>query len=278
MSLLADVASQVLALNGGDDQKSLVPIANPRVRRRERQGAGMRAAAAAKPAARLQAKSAFSKPAQVPASAKVKEESKPTQSVQETAEKASLSGTAKNAAPVSKRGVSSGIMQAFSKAAAKPAKAKKELESPKSATPSGEDLSAQPMSDDGEDDEELPQPKPRSLSSFKSKKQREEDLRRMMEEEEEEEALENPETPPEEELMEEEPPASEPAKEEETEVITASANGRRRGKRRVMRKKQIMDDQGYLGRWPTPFQINLARLTMHHSHYSRAWLGVLLRG
>jgi DNA polymerase delta subunit 3 len=278
MALLADAANQVLTLDTGDDHKSLVPIVNPMVRRRERQGAGKRAATAATTAARPQAKSAFSKSGQAPTSAKVKEESKPARPVQETSGKAS-SETTKNAAPALKRGASSGIMQAFSKAAAKPAKAKKAAESPKSATPSGEDSSMQPMSDDGEDDEELPQPKPRSASGFKSKKQREEDLRRMMEEDEqEEEASENPETPPEEEPMEEEePPAPEPVKEEETEVVTASADGRRRGKRRVMRKKQIMDDQGYLGRLPILFQTRLARLTMH-SHHSRARLGVFLGG
>ncbi|KAK4150810.1 hypothetical protein C8A00DRAFT_17710 [Chaetomidium leptoderma] len=247
MALLADAANRVLTLNPGHDQKSLVPITNSRVRRRERQGAGLKAAAAATAAAaEPQAKPMFPKSAQAPASAKVKEESKPSQPVQETAEKTSSSGPAKKAAPALKRGGSSNIMQAFSKAATKPTKVKKEAETSQPATPSDEDPGMQPMSDDGEDDDELPQPKPRSTSGFKSKKQREDELRQMMDEDGEEETPEKAESP-EEEVMEEEPPAPEPAKEEETEVVTASANGRRRGKRRVMRKKQVMDDQGYLG-------------------------------
>jgi DNA polymerase delta subunit 3 len=250
MALLADAANQVLTLDAGDDQKSLVPIINPRVRRRERRGAGAKAGAAT--TIKPQAKPAFSKPAPPPTSAKVKEEPKAAQPVQETADKASSSGPAKKPVPALKRGASSGIMQAFSKAAAKPAKPKKEAEVTSPAALSSGDASVQPMSDDGEDDEEMPQPKPRSASGFKSKKQREEELRRMMEEddeEEEEEASDKAETPAEE-PMDEEPPAPEPAKEEETEVVTASANGRRRGKRRVMRKKQLMDDQGYLGMFP----------------------------
>jgi DNA polymerase delta subunit 3 len=275
MALLVDAANQVLTLDNGADQKGLAPIINPRVRRRERQGAGLKAAAAATAAVKTQAKSAFAKTAPAAASAKVKEESKPAQPVQETAEKGS-SGPAKKAAPPLKRGASSGIMQAFSKAASKPAKVKKEAETPSPAEPTN----MQALSDDGEDDEELPQPKPRSSSGFKSKKQREEELRRMMEEEDEEEnqASEKEDTPEEEEPMEEEPPAPEPVKEEETEVVTASANGRRRGKRRVMRKKQIMDDQGYLGTLMASTLASVMTLTLHHSHNSGARLGVLLRG
>lgn len=54
---------------------------------------------------------------------------------------------------------------------------------------------------------------------------------------------------PEEEAMDEtadEPAVPEPEEPEPAETVTTS-NGRRRGKRKVMRKKQIMDDQGYLG-------------------------------
>ncbi|KAK4103514.1 hypothetical protein N658DRAFT_420672 [Parathielavia hyrcaniae] len=241
MALLADAAHHVLTLDTVADQKGLAPIINPNVRRRERQGAGLKAAAAT-----TQVKSA-SKPAQAPASAKVKEESKPAQPVQETVDKGS-SGPTKKAAPPLKRGASSGIMQAFSKAASKPAKVKKEAEAPQPAQASGKDSTMQPLSDDGEDDEELPQAKPRSSSGFRSRKEREEALRRMMDEDDDIDEDETPEKEdtPEEEPMEEEPAAPEPVKEEETEVVTASTNGRRRGKRRVMRKKQIMDDQGYL--------------------------------
>ncbi|KAK3306930.1 DNA polymerase subunit Cdc27 [Chaetomium strumarium] len=246
MALLVDVGNELLTL---DSQKSLVPITNPRMRRRERQGAGLKAstaAAAAAAAAKPPAKMAASKTLQAPAARKVKEEPQPAQPAQETTEKVSSSGPAKKVAPPLKRGASSGIMQAFSKAASKTTKNKKEAESRQLATPSVEDPAVQPLSDDGEDEEELPQPKPRSVSGLKSRKQREEELRKMMEEDDDDEEVSEREEIAEDEPMEEEPPAAGPVKEEETEVVTASTNGRRRGRRRVMRKKQIMDDQGYL--------------------------------
>ncbi|GAB1319052.1 CDC27 protein [Madurella fahalii] len=238
VALLVDAANQVLGLPVSDDQKNLAVITNPRARRRERKGAGVKAAAAATASVKAQ-----TEPAPVPA--KVKEESKPTQLAQSSAEKASSAAPTKKPAPSLKRGGSSGIMQAFSKATNK---VKKEPGTSQPPTPGGDESSVQPMSDDGEDDSEMPQPKPRVASGSKSRKQREEELRRMMEEDDddEEEASEKAEEEPAEEPMEEEPPTPEPAKPEESEVITASSNGRRRGKRRVMRKKQIMDDQGYL--------------------------------
>ncbi|KAJ4300244.1 CDC27 protein [Collariella sp. IMI 366227] len=216
MALLADVANEVLNLENGKNQIDLVSITNP------------------------QPKSAFPKPTQASAPTKIKEEPKPAQAVQETTDKSTSTGPAKKPAASLKRGASSGIMQAFSKAASKPPKVKKE-------EPKAEEPSIQPLSDDGDDDEEMPQPKPRSTAGYKSKKQREEELKKMMEqeEEEEEEKASEPESPADE-PMEEEPPAPEPVKEEEKEIVTASANGRRRGKRRVVHKKQIMDDQGYL--------------------------------
>ncbi|KAL2023977.1 hypothetical protein VTK56DRAFT_212 [Thermocarpiscus australiensis] len=243
LALLADAANEVLTLETGDDQKKLATIINPRVRRRERQGAGMKAAAAATATTKAQVKPTLSKTAQPAAPMKIKEESKPVQPGQEAAEKTVSSASTKKSAPPLKRGASSGIMQAFSKATTK---VKKEADKSLSATPSGDDLSAQPMSDDGEDDSEMPQPKPRSTSGLKSRKQREEELRRMMEDDDDEEEVSETADTPAEEPVEDEPPAPEPPKEEETEIVTASTNGRRRGKRRVMRKKQIMDEQGYL--------------------------------
>ena len=164
------------------------------------------------------------------------------------AEKPSSTAPVKKPAPALKRG-GSGIMQAFSKAATKV----KKTDASQPATPSGDDSTAQPLSDDGEDDEvEMPKARVSATSGRKSKKEREEELRRMMEEddeeEEEEELEEREESPPEEPV--EEPVVEEPVKEEKTEVVSASSDGRRRGKRRVMRKKQIMDDQGYLGKCP----------------------------
>ncbi|KAL2263296.1 hypothetical protein VTK26DRAFT_7416 [Humicola hyalothermophila] len=245
--LLADVANDVLKVEISAGQKIPTTIVNPLVRRRERHGLGVKAAAASAAALTSHGKPALAKVTQACAPAKAEGESKPSEPNQDNAEKSASSAPAKKGAQPSKRGASSGIMEAFSRASAKPKTATKTSQP---ATPSGDDNSTMPaLSDDGEDDEELPQPKPRQASG-KSRKQREEELKRMMEEDDddEEESSEKVETP-QEEPMEDEPAAPEPAKEEEVEekeVVTASGNGRRRGRRRVMRKKQIMDDEGYL--------------------------------
>ncbi|KAK3991368.1 DNA polymerase subunit Cdc27 [Cladorrhinum sp. PSN332] len=244
MGLLADVANEVPNLSI-EDTKKLVPINNPYVRVRERRGTGLKVAAAASaPAAKQQAKTPALKAAPV-AAAKVKEEPKPQ--LTNAAEKSE--SALKKPVPALKRNASSGIMAAFSKAAAKP---KKEVK-PEPAKPKEEDEPMQALSDDGEDDEEeVFKSKPRSTAGSKTKKQREEELRRMMEdddddEEEEEEKSEKAESPePEPEPMEEDPVAPAPVKEEKSEVVESTSNGRRRGKRKVMRKKQVMDEQGYL--------------------------------
>lgn len=243
MALLADTAQEAHGSRNGEDNLSGdrdYVITNPSVRRRERKGAATNVAAtpAGTKVTRKEIKSAFSKPA--PAPSKLKEEVKASQPAPE-AEKASSSAPAKKPTPSLKRGGSanSGIMQAFSKAATM---AKKEKPTSQPATPSGDDSSVQPMSDDGEDDSEMPQPKARAGTGRKSRKEREEELRRMMEEEDEDEEEEKAPSPE----PEEEPPASPPAKEEPAEIMTTTSDGRRRGKRKIMRKKQIMDDQGYL--------------------------------
>lgn len=276
--MLADVANEVLMLGAGGDERTLTTMTNPRVRRRERHGAGLKAATASTAAVKPEGKPALAKTLQASAPTKVKEDAKPVQPAPEASEKAT-SAPAKKAAPLPKRGASSGIMQAFSKASTKAkATAKPAAKTSQPATPSGNDNSSmQALSDDGEDDEEMPQPKPRGASGSKSRKQREEELRQMMEEDDEEEEASERDDMSQEEPMEEEPAAPEPVQ-EETEVVTASTNGRRRGKRRVMRKKQIMDDQGYLGKWPDKLFDQFIDLTRCHSYHPGAWLGVLFGG
>ena len=136
-------------------------------------------------------------------------------------------------------------MQSFAKAASKP---KKEKPSQPAAPSAAEDSSMQVLSDDGEDDS-APMPEPKeSDAARKSRKDRQEELRRMMEEDSEEEP-EKEDTPMEE--PEEETPVPEPEKQEEpepAEVVSSTGDGRRRGKRRVMKKKTVMDEQGYLGK------------------------------
>jgi DNA polymerase delta subunit 3 len=249
MVMLSDVARQVTALNLQEDATKTGSvygtITNAGVRRRERRGAGARLAAAPLTAAVTEM------PTKKPVtSEKVKEE------VSETTRKETITTApaAKKPTPALKRAGSSGLAQAFAKAAAMP---KKAPAAKVAATPAKDE--DQHMSDDGEDDGEA-QPRPASGAvpegSRKSRKDREEALRRMMDEDDEEEEAEA--TSKEESAAEEEePPAEEapaPAEKEEPaeEVAAPSGDGRRRGRRRVMKKKQVMDDQGYLGKHLIP--------------------------
>ncbi|KAK4176011.1 putative DNA polymerase subunit delta-3 [Triangularia setosa] len=235
MALLADLAHEVRS----SDKKVPPNIVNPNVRTRERRGSGLKATNASVATVKQQPK----------VDSKIKEEPEPAEEAKsavktEKTAKTTSSAPAKKPAPAK----SAGIMAAFSKAASLP---KKEPKSSKSASPAVTETNTPALSDEDDDEEEMPQPKPRVKPGFKTKKQREEDLRRMMEEDDEEEAstsegAETPEEPePEPEPMEVEEEAPEPVQEEK-EVVETTGNGRRRGKRRIMRKKQIMDEQGYL--------------------------------
>jgi len=281
MALLVDAVQEVWKIDDEEDFVKPNVITNPRLRRKERTRPLIKAAT--KPATasiskpvkqevKPAATGLFSKPA--PAASKIKEVPESAQPAAGTA-KTSATTTSKKPPPALKRGGSSnsGIMQAFSKAATK---VKKEANASRAATPSGDDSSMHPLSDDGEDDTAMPQPKPRETAGRKSKRQREEELRQMMEEDddEEEDQEENAPTPEEEPI--EEPMVPEP-KEEPSEVVTTSANGRRRGKRRIMRKKQIMDEQGYLGMCRRRSISVMPNLT-YHSYYTGAGLGIFLRG
>ncbi|KAK0636893.1 DNA polymerase subunit Cdc27 [Bombardia bombarda] len=237
-SLLADVAQEVFGLRNDDDPKTSATIRNRRVVRKERP------ADVAPPARQDLQKPALPKSAPAAAAAKVKEEIKPTKPL-DSEKTAAPSSQAKNPTPALKRGGSSGIMHAFSKAKVKKA------ETSQPATLSGDEVQ-QALSDDGEDDddEDLPLPKPRGIFGRKTKKEVDEELREMMEkDDDEDEKVDSAEEEAEEveEPMEDAPePEQPPVKEEPAEVVTTSGDGRRRGKRRIMRKKQIMDDQGYL--------------------------------
>lgn len=169
-------------------------------------------------------------------------------------------------------------MAAFAKGAA--AKAKKAESQP--ATPSADESSVHPLSDDEEDDSAvLPKPKAPEAAAAKSKaQQRKEALQRMMEQDdEEEEEQEKEDTPmeePEEEL-EEEKPAPESEKEEPAEIVSASGDGRRRGKRQVMKPRRFLDEEGNMGKL-VQTTLNCLALadTILHSHCPRAGLGVVL--
>ncbi|KAJ9149074.1 DNA polymerase delta subunit 3 [Pleurostoma richardsiae] len=236
--LLSDAArstSEFAAANDSEASRKIFgSIISPYVRRRERKGA----ASAAQPAATAKIKD----------EPKVKEEAAPTppgkEAAASAASSAASSAVTKKSTPGLKRGGSGGIMQSFAKAAAMPKKPK----SSQPATPSAAEDSGsmQALSDDGEDDSTaMPEPQEETATARNRRKEREAELRRMMEEDDEE-PEETPDTPMEE--PEEEPPAEpEPEKEPEpAEVVSSTGDGRKRGKRRVMRKKQILDDQGYL--------------------------------
>ncbi|KAJ6780473.1 hypothetical protein PWT90_01839 [Aphanocladium album] len=236
--LLADVAKSISEYATNEDPAALSKkygtIYNPHTRRRDRKK-GIPAPVPA-PAAKKPEPSA--KPSA--ASAPVKKETVPSAPVkQETPASSST-----KSAPAPKKG-GGGIMQSFAKAAAKPPK-------PKPVVKKEEDTTMA-LSDDGEaEDDDMPAPKKTAAETEtlrQAKRKREEDLRRMMEDDDEEEEEEEKE--PEDAEMEEPEPEPEPEplkeeKEEPKEVVSTSTDGRRRGKRRVMKKKRILDDQGYM--------------------------------
>lgn len=137
-------------------------------------------------------------------------------------------------------------MQSFAKAASMP---KKTSQSKPVAAAAEADIQALALSDDGEDDSlAMPEPQQETEAARKSRKDRQDALKRMMEESSDDEGPEKEDTPMED--AEEEPPAPEPEAKEDTapaEVVSSTGDGRRRGKRQVMKKKTVMDEQGYLG-------------------------------
>ena len=252
MSLLSDAARQVATLSTPEDaaseQKIYGAITNPNVRRRERRGAGARLAAAPPAVPKAPAPKDAARPAAKPAaaSAQVKEEVKEEKAPTPAPSASASSAASKKSKPSLQRGGSSGLMAAFAKGAA--AKAKKAESQP--ATPSGDDSSVHPLSDDNDEDDTavLPKPQPQDAAAAKSKaQQRKEELQRMMEsDDEEEEVKEKEDTPMEE--PEEEKPAAEPEQEEPAEIVSTSGDGRRRGKRKVMKARRFLDEEGNMGK------------------------------
>jgi DNA polymerase delta subunit 3 len=218
-------------------------IANPGVRRRERKG-GMPKAAPAAPISKTEPKAQVKQESQ-PA---VKEEPKAAKTAPTKDVKGPVATAAKKAAaaPALKRqGSSGGIGQMFAKAAAKP---KKPASRTTSNTPPVVDTPSPALSDDGEDDSEMPDVKPDPVAA-QARKSRQNELRKMMEDSDEE-IDSKPETPAEEPEEQEETPVEPEPKADEgpSEVISSTGNGRKRGKRRITKKVTKMDDQGYLSK------------------------------
>ncbi|KAI0466008.1 DNA polymerase subunit Cdc27 [Xylaria cf. heliscus] len=246
LQLLTDTARQVLEFGTADNapkpSKVYGTIVNQNVRRRER---------------RKPAPVAHVPPSKPEPKLSVKQEAKPAvkEEPKASSKPAVASGAAKKptSATALKRQGSSGIGQMFAKAAAKPKKpaAKASDSAATSAAASGADDN-QALSDDGEDDTEpTAKAKEEDNGARQARKDRQAELRRMMEEsDEEEEEPEKAAGSPEEDPMDEEPPPPEPEPEpkaeEAAEVVSSTSGGRRRGRRRVTRKKQIMDEKGYL--------------------------------
>lgn len=244
MALLSDAARQVFTISTpGESLRIFGTITNTNVRRRERKGPGLKAAAAATAATKVGVKPA-AKPATVPSM--VKQESFDAKTPTPPPSASTSSGAAKKPKPAPKGGAFS-IMQSFAKGAAT-AKTKK-AETSQPATPSGDDSSIHPMSEGEEDDSAfLPKPKAAVVSGRKTKaQQREEQLKAMMEEEDEEEPEEREDTPMEEPVEEEPAPEPEKAEPEPAEVVSASGDGRRRGRRKIMKKRRFLDEEGQLG-------------------------------
>ncbi|KAF2993911.1 hypothetical protein E8E14_001277 [Neopestalotiopsis sp. 37M] len=245
LQLLVDTAQTVARMTSEDDSTSSGKvygmIANPGVRRRERKG-GMPKAAPAAPISKTEPKAQVKQESQ-PA---VKEEPKAAKTAPTKDLKGPVATAAKKAAaaPALKRqGSSGGIGQMFAKAAAKP---KKPASRTTSNTPPVVDTPSPALSDDGEDDSEMPDVKPDPVAA-QARKSRQNELRKMMEESDEE-IDSKPETPAEEPEEQEDTPVEPEPKADEgpSEVISSTGNGRKRGKRRITKKVTKMDDQGYL--------------------------------
>lgn len=246
LQLLVDTAQTVAKMTVEDSAgsgKVYGMIANPGVRRRERKG-GMSKAAPPAPVVKAEPKVQAKQEPRVA----VKEESKAAKPAPAKDAKGPVAATAKKAAnaPALKRqGSSGGIGQMFAKAAAKP---KKPAARTTSNTPPVVDTPSPALSDDGEDDSEMPDFKPDSVAT-QARKSRQDELRRMMEESDDE-VESKPSTPAEEPVEEdqEEAPTELEAKADEgpAEVVSSTSDGRKRGKRRVTKKVTKMDDQGYL--------------------------------
>ncbi|KAL7927342.1 DNA polymerase subunit Cdc27 [Trichoderma austrokoningii] len=253
-ALLSDVSKSLFEYTKVEDAAKLLEtygsIANPKARKKDRKGRPPVSVPVSVPsvpkAVKQETQSATPKPSQAE---KVKQEPKEAP----TADSTPSSSAGKKPPASLKRGSSGGIMQSFARAAAKPPKPKPE---PK---PKDEDTSMA-LSDDGEaDEEDLLGSKSIDLEALKrTRKEREEQLLRMMEDPEDEadakEEAKKEDEQSDEEMEEASEPDPEPEPEPEqpkedkepAEVVSNSSNGRRRGKRRVMKKKRILDDQGYM--------------------------------
>ncbi|KAJ4174540.1 CDC27 protein [Fusarium falciforme] len=258
LSLLSDVSAQLSEYPKEEDasaaSKKYGIISNPQARKRDRKGRPQAPPPATSQAMKREPASSKSAPA-----AKVKEEpstakseaaeAKPTK--KEASAPSSKEGTpvpSGSKKPAAKKGMAGSIMQSFAKAAARPPKPK--------PTPKEEDTSMA-LSDDGEaDDSDIVASKSKpavDAEEIRRKRQEREDaLRKMMEDDDEDDNKEDSdkEEEQEDEEMEEapepEPEPEEPKDKKPSEVISSSGDGRRRGKRRVMKKKRILDDQGYM--------------------------------
>ncbi|KAJ4323197.1 CDC27 protein [Fusarium piperis] len=258
LRLLSDISAQVSEYPKGEDasaaSKKYGIISNPQARKRDRKGHTQAAPPANSQA--IKRESASSKPA--PA-AKVKDESltakteaaetKPAKKEPSApSSKESTPAPSGSKKPAAKKGMAGSIMQSFAKAAARPPK-------PKPA-PKEEDTSMA-LSDDGEaDDSDIvaskSQPAVDAEEVRRKRQEREDALRKMMEDDDEDDNKEDSDKAEEqedeemEEAPEPEPEPEEPKEKKPAEVISSTGDGRRRGKRRVMKKKRILDDQGYM--------------------------------
>lgn len=280
LALLSDVSKSLSDYRKVEDAAKTLDtygiIANPQARKKDRKGRPLASAPSAPKVVKQETQPAIPKPSQPD---KIKQEAKEAPST----DSPPSSSTGKKPPAMLKRGASGGIMQSFAKAAAKPSKPK-----PKPEPKAKEEDTSMALSDDGEaDDEDIPAAKSVDLDALKkTRKEREEQLMRMMEDPEDEtkEETKKEDEQSDEEMEEASEPEPEPEPEPEqqpkedkepTEVISDSGNGRRRGKRRVMKKKRILDEQGYMGKvtWSCLHQTFTNSV---HSNYPGGCVGVIL--
>ncbi|KAF2972828.1 hypothetical protein GQX73_g707 [Xylaria multiplex] len=252
LQILTDMARQAFKLPTTDD-KVYGTIANPNAWKRERRGGTIPASSPLEP--KIEVNTPVKQEVKPTAKPAAKEEPKINS---KPAVPSVPTKTPTSTAPLKRQG-SSGISQMFAKATMKPKKpATKATDSPTtSASASGaeDNKNSGAMSDDGEDDTQpVVDVKHEDGNARQARRDRQAELRRMMEESDEEEGSEKSVDNPEDDPMDEEPPPPdaepelepEPKVEEPAEVVSSTSGGRRKGRRRVVRKKQVMDENGYL--------------------------------
>lgn len=191
--------------------------------------------------------------------------------------------------------LSGSILQSFAKSSVKPIVSSTTTDQVQSIAVTPKILAARSDGDESEDEGTMLLSKPKSsLHTSNSRTSREAGLRRMMEQDDDGASTASPplvaskglETPLQgkltgdaEEINDDVQLLDRKIEPKPRTAEVGPAEGRRRGKRRVLRKKQVHDDEGYLGKFGGYRQLVVLRPSdsrIHNSHRTRTSLGVIL--